>query len=119
MSSPLVVEFEDGYPDSPNPMVYLHWGGEHSQDARLTIESFLSEVKELPDSRLNDASYLAAKLVVWTARDLQPKPGSLDFLSVGVVGDAGYGNAHIIIDCVDKVGKYKLVRSIDMEESWL
>lgn len=66
----IVYRHGDGYPDG------------HGAD----LLRFLKECAELRDSRFNDPSYLAAKLVVWLANEFRAGGTTLlDFLSVGIV----------------------------------
>lgn len=51
-----------------------------------SLEDFFNAVQEeCFDTRFDDPSYLAAKFVVWQAGKYANKPGSLNFLSVGVL----------------------------------
>lgn len=93
------------YDDVNEPMaiVYRHTDG-YPEGAGKDLMAFLAECKALPDSRLSDPSYLAAKYVVFladmfnvaydkTGKETR-RPSKLDFLSVGVVmedpGDIEY-----------------------------
>jgi len=87
--------------ESREAIIYRHVSGEPEYTGRDLI-AFIDRVRSLPDPRLSDASYLAAKYVVYLAelsrlqrRELdrafgRPSSGTddpLDFLSVGVVQD--------------------------------
>ena len=47
--------------------------------------------------------------------EFQVDPISLDFMGVGIVADAGWGDAHAVIDCDKKPGTFTILKSIDME----
>lgn len=79
--------------------VYRHSNG-YPDGVLPDLERFFADVEaQTSDTRFNDASYLAAKFVVWQAAEYAnwrtSKPGEvkpLNFLSVGVVmRDAGDG----------------------------
>ena len=69
------------------PMIYLHWGGPPELMAE-TFDDFFAQVEVDcgKDTRYSDPEYLAAKFVVFSAANSNDgeKPGTLDFLSVGV-----------------------------------
>jgi hypothetical protein len=71
-------------------IIYRHTDG-YPEGAGKDIAKFLVKCKQLPDSRLTDPSYLAAKYVVFLAsmfsRDYKTNHfrNKLDFISVGVV----------------------------------
>lgn len=71
-----------------NASVYRNSDG-HPDVAGIDIRRFLREVDEnLKDKRFNDPEYLAAKYVVWLAKNAtQPDTHYLDFLGVGVSPD--------------------------------
>lgn len=117
MGDRLVVRFTGNcraLDSGKGPMVYLHFGGDVMQDVEHTLDEFLADVAELPDSRLADPSYLAAKLVVWAAWRGQRGESRLDFLSVGVVDNDGWGDAVAVVTC-DPPGEYWIERATDME----
>src|ERR1039458_700084 len=75
-------------------IIYRHSDGYPEGDGK-DITKFLNKCKQLPDSRLTDPAYLAAKYVVFLASLFsRGLPNELDFLSVGVVssdpGDIEY-----------------------------
>jgi hypothetical protein len=100
-------------------IVYRHSDG-YPSGAGRDINSFLKQCKALPDGRLNDGCYLAAKYVVFLAsmfnnsfkrdevtRELKQvqNESKLDFLSVGILlEDAGDIEYRYVIDC-GKTGK--------------
>lgn len=68
-----VYKHTDGYPN-----------GQHGMAA--TFKDFFETLKrETEDTRVSDPYYLASKFVVYLARGYGHPPGSLDFLSVGIV----------------------------------
>ncbi len=107
MGARLVVKFGES---DPCPMVYLHYGGEYERDVRNTLDEFFGELAKISDKRLGDPPYLAAKFVVWAA--CYPRHASLDFLGVGVVNDAGYGDAVCRVFCNGTTG-YSIEKSLD------
>lgn len=112
MGARLVVVCEG---EHDRPMVYLHWGGEYQEQIRQTLDEFISAVTNLADPRFHDPVYLAAKLVVWEARQSQRGDNVLNFLSVGVVNDESWGDGVAVIDCVKGDGSYKITKAIDLE----
>jgi hypothetical protein len=70
--------------NSPAAIIYRHHDG-YPESAGKDILNFLDTCSKLPDSRLDDPSYLAAKYVVWLANQFNENPNNpLDFLGVGV-----------------------------------
>ena len=69
-------------------IVYRHGDG-YPDGLGKDLDTFLGEVSKLADSRFNDASYLAAKWVVWDSQNRgshgNATTTTLDFLSVGIV----------------------------------
>lgn len=76
--------------------IYDHWSADNKKDAKDVMEAFFDEVgKQCTDTRFTDASYLAAKFLVWRAigyaateqkyskTPTEAKP--LNFLSLGIV----------------------------------
>lgn len=105
MGARLVVSFTDGEkPGDIEPVahVYLHWGGETLAEIDRTVSKFLTACDELSDKRFNVPRYLAAKLVVheYTQNHYASKH-PLDFLSIGIVDSAEYGDGHAVICCGD------------------
>lgn len=97
----------------PTAIIYRHSDG-YPEGAGADLLAFVERCALLPDSRFTDASYLAAKYVVYLAEmfavnynhnipgsDPTPKAERLDFLSVGVCnadpGDIEYCY-HVICD---------------------
>jgi hypothetical protein len=70
MSTRCVVCFNDGADDEPQAIIYRHSDGYPSGVGQDVLD-FLKHVKvNVPDNRFDDASYLAAKFVVWSADKL-------------------------------------------------
>lgn len=122
MSTRSTTHFVDtALDEAPTAIVYRHSDG-YPEGAGSDILRFIEEVRQLPDSRLGDPSYLAAKYVVFLAREFSvdydwsttpptetPKASRLDFLSVGIVrndpGDIAYrytvacdGSGAVLVD---------------------
>jgi len=78
----------DGYPDSPTGMI-----------ARL--EQFFADVEDqTSETRFLEASYLAAKYVVWMAGRTATEGKPLEFRGVGVaVADAADGSYVYRVEC--------------------
>lgn len=90
MGARLNTVFHHGDKQNPSAVVYGHWAGDNPDDATETLNSFFDAVeKKTTDTRFGDASYLAAKYVVFLAGQYaHDKNKPLDFLSVGVVRNA-------------------------------
>ena len=88
------------FDDTPQAIIYRHTDG-YPEKAGVDLQAFLKECKKLPDSRLNDPSYLAARYVVYLARDaLSP-----NFISVGVcLEDPSDIEYRYTVDC-SSIGK--------------
>lgn len=73
-----------GEKHEPAAIVYRHWDG-YPDGHGLDLFEFFAEVeRQTRDTRFDDPTYLAAKLVVWLA-DKFGEANQLDFLGVGVV----------------------------------
>jgi len=83
-------------------IVYRHADG-YPSGAGVDLQKFIARTGNLPDSRHDDAAYLAARYVVflaemfaidWRADPPRPKRDRLDFISCGIVredpGDIDY-----------------------------
>lgn len=98
----IIYRHSDGYPEAPG-----HGAG---------LIQFFADVKaQAQDTRFGDPSYLAAKLVVWLARQFATDYGyvdgkwttanhadtrPMDFISVGVVSkDPGDIEYRYVVDC--------------------
>ena len=94
-------------------IIYRHSDG-YPEGAGRDLISFLVECAALPDPRLNDPSYLAAKYVVFLANMFNsslernasgeyarvPHKSRLDFLSVGVMSeDPGDIEYRYVVNC--------------------
>ena len=116
MGARLQVTFQLG--DIPLASVYHHTGGEFVGEVEATMSAFIDALRDLPDSRWSDPSYLAAKYVVWAAWEAQRGEDRLDFLSVGVttpeIGET-MTDATVVIDCNEPFGTYKITRALDVE----
>jgi len=94
-------------------MVYRHGDG-YVEGLGQSLLEFLIDCKSLPDSRLTDASYLAAKWVVYDSQeygkrgDGQGDGYTLNFLSVGIVSrEPGDIEFRYTIDC-DQLNQHGL-----------
>jgi hypothetical protein len=100
MSTRSVTNF--GYGDTVVAKVYRHPDG-YPESMLPDLDQFFEDVKsQTTDTRFTDASYLAAKWVVWLA-DMFSKGAKLDFISVGVMmenpDDIEY---EYFVDCDDQ-----------------
>ena|SRR5208282_1495160 len=96
MSTRSTTHFIDSeFSQKPIAIVYRHSDG-YPEGAGMDIMKFLKACKKLPDSRLNDPSYLAVKYVVFLADMFNFKyvrsayiraASKLDFCSVGILQD--------------------------------
>lgn len=101
MSTRCTTHFVHRLGDKPTAIVYRHSDG-YPSEAGADIERFLHEVAEtVQDTRFGDPSYLAAKYVVFLAREFSvdyaftgggkwaktAKASRLDFLSVGILSE--------------------------------
>lgn len=92
MSTRATVHFINKGQSTPEAIIYRHGDG-YPDGLGKDLENFIAEVRKLQDTRLSDASYLAAKWVVWDAAnygnrsnyDKATPLNPLNFLSVGVV----------------------------------
>ena len=83
----------------PVAIIYRHSDG-YPEGAGVDLLSFLDECAGLDDSRFGDASYLAAKYVVWLAGKFNEGPSKLEFLGVGVLmTDPGDIEFRHTVDC--------------------
>src|SRR5208282_1195712 len=101
MSTRSTTHFIDSeFSQKPIAIVYRHSDG-YPEGAGMDIVRFLKACKALPDSRLNDPSYLAAKYVVFLADMFNGRAKSkLDFISVGILSeDPGDIEYRYVIDC--------------------
>lgn len=104
MSTRAVVKFSHGRTNVA--MVYRHGDG-YVEGLGQSILEFLYSCKNLSDSRLCDASYLAAKWVVYDSQEYGQRDGTykqgdytLNFLSVGIVSrEPGDIEFRYTIDC--------------------
>jgi hypothetical protein len=107
MSTSAIIQFTDN--DGDEAYIYRHSDGyPDSDDGVLAdLQKFFRAVKEqTSDTRFNQPSYLAAKFVVWQAGQ-NSVPGSLAFLSVGIVSkETGWGEYIYTVNCA-KMDKNK------------
>lgn len=107
MSTRATIHFVDAKGAKPTAIVYRHGDG-YPDGLGKDLEKFFADVKTqcskgMGGTRFSDASYLAAKWVVWDAHQMSQysyevhkggKAKMLDFLSVGIVnadpGDIEY-----------------------------
>jgi hypothetical protein len=84
MSTRCSVHFTDEGSDRVQANVYRHYDGD-PETAQADLAQFFRDVQaQTPDTRFSDASYLAAKYVVWQAGQYARVPGELEFTGVGV-----------------------------------
>jgi hypothetical protein len=94
MSTRCSVHFTDEGSDRVQANVYRHYDGD-PETAQADLAQFFRDVQaQTPDTRFSDASYLAAKYVVWQAGQAgryawqagqyARVPGELEFTGVGV-----------------------------------
>lgn len=71
-------------------IVYRHCDG-YKEGLGEDLKTFLKEVQQnVEDNRFTDPTYLAAKFVVWQAKQYASDKHYLDFLSIGIMlQDAG------------------------------
>jgi len=91
MSTRCTTHFK--YGKETEAIIFRHTDG-YPSVAGAELKKFLQRCKALPDSRLNDASMLAARYVVFLAEQFavnyiangtEPKADRLDFISVRVL----------------------------------
>ena len=85
MSTPCTVTFERS-----GGRIYKHWDG-YPEEMLPLLKRFLDTVEaETKDTRFSDASYLAAKFVVFLANEYRREGAAqMDFLSVGILPSEG------------------------------
>ena len=98
MSTRCVINFT--YGKEPSAKIYRHYDG-YPVAVEPDLERFFRDVEaQTEDTRFTDASYLAAKFVVWQAHEYSDQKGNLDFLGVGViVEDPGDIEFIYTVDC--------------------
>lgn len=84
----------------PTAIIYRHSDG-YPEGAGVDLLRFIEETGALRDSRWGDPSYLAAKYVVFLAREFADDPSSpLAFISVGVLdADPGDIEYRYVVRC--------------------
>ena len=101
MSTRSTMHFQSNWTDEPvtDAIIYRHSDG-YPQVAAVDIFRFFAQVQsQTRDTRFTDASYLAAKYVVWLAGEFRGDQ-PLDFLSVGVcMEDPGDIEYRYLINC--------------------
>lgn len=87
-----------GQPAYLSAIIYRHSDG-YPENAGRDIIRFLEQCQKLSDTRLDDVSYLAARYVVFLAKQFGDVK-SLDFRSVGVMmEDPGDIEYRYVVDC--------------------
>ena len=87
MSTRCQIQFHRGEEKTASAMVYRHSDGypETEHGVLATMQTFFKELKDnVQDTRFGDPEYLAAKFVVWQAKQYSRDSHFLDFLSVGI-----------------------------------
>jgi len=100
MSTRCNIHFTWGSQDT-EANIYRHYDG-YPDGVLPDLQKFFADVEaQTGDTRFNDASYLAAKFVVWQASQFaQDASKPLAFLGLGVVpGDAGDGEYVYTVNC--------------------
>jgi hypothetical protein len=117
MSTRCTTHFTWDESGEPAAIVYRHADG-YPEGHGVELQEFFDAVEtQTNDTRFNDPSYLAAKLVVWLADKFatrfewdgpnmrEVKTEKLDFISVGVVmKDPGDIEYRYVVDCSLKNG---------------
>lgn len=114
MSTRATVHFvrAEGY--KPDAIIYRHSDGYPSGLGR-DLGKFLQEVKgNVRDNRFDDSSYLAAKFVVWQARQYTGDNSHfLDFLSIGILAeDPGDIEYRYVVVCTGENLKVHCMRIV-------
>jgi len=112
MSTRSTTHFVDGPNMDPTAIIYRHSDGYPTGHGADLLAFFVEVAESIQDTRFNDTSYLASKLVVWLAKRYAyhydfmgdtPKrieDHYLDFLSVGIVDeDPGDIQYRYVVDC--------------------
>lgn len=91
MATRSVIDFTFGGEQRPSAKVYRHYDG-YPSAVQADFVTFLADVQaETRDTRFGDPTYLAAKFIVWSARQ---NGKGLDFLGVAPIlhnpGDIDY-----------------------------
>lgn len=102
MGTSAQVNFFNRDESEPTASIYIHYDG-YPEGMEPFIQSFFDEVEaNVHDTRFGDASYLAAKFVVFAANLFKeftyPKSENkhrLDFLGLGIIPSTGYGVDYI------------------------
>ena len=103
MGTSAQVNFLNGDDSIPTASLYFHFDG-YPENMEPFLQDFFNEVEEnVQDTRFGDASYLAAKLVVYAANIFtqysypasNPDKHRLDFLSLGIIPSSGYGTDYV------------------------
>jgi hypothetical protein len=119
------------YGESTEAIVYRHSDG-YPEGAGKDLIRFLETCRDtLKDTRLNDPTFLAAKYVVFLAREFNysfnenrervPNDNPFDFLSVGVcMQDPGDIEYRYLVDCSNIGPDTKLPRVVcqDVSQHW-
>lgn len=111
MSTRATIHFQEKGQDIA--IVYRHGDG-YPAGLGKDLKSFFKEVsKQTRDTRFGDASYLAAKWIVWDADQIRQgleRTNPLDFLSVGItMQDPGDIDYRYLVNCAnDKPPKVKV-----------
>ena len=100
MSTRATVHFQEA--GETQAIVYRHSDG-YPKGLGVDLKAFLDEVKaNLTDTRFDNASYLAAKFVVWQAKRYA-EDHYLNFLSLGIVlQDPGDIEYRYLVECSGK-----------------
>ena len=94
MGTRSTTHFKDELSGKPVAIIYKHWDGYLSEMKEVFAKFFDQVEADTSDHRYTDASYLAAKFVVFLASEYEENGKRINFLSVGVCdsdpGDIAY-----------------------------
>lgn len=97
MSTPCIINFAHG--KDIFAKIYRHWDG-YPDTVKADLQKFFFDVEnQTEDTRFNDASYLAAKFVVWQAGQYNDSSKNLDFLGIGIVMEDNGIDLIYTVDC--------------------
>ena len=117
MSTRATIHFQDDGQDVA--IVYRHGDG-YPMGLGKDLKEFFKEVsRQTKDTRFNDASYLAAKWVVWDSDQVKrglERVNILDFIGVGIVmEDPADIRYRYLVNCTnDKPPKIKIETTPDL-----
>lgn len=112
MSNHAIVRFLQRRPDGAPEVVarvYVHEAQHVDRAEQAIVDPFVDELLLLPDRRVDESAYLAAKFVVHRAAHYQalgaawhPNPARLDFLGVGIVNVDDVDDSYVVTFTSDR-----------------